>query len=235
MTTINGQLSTQSSNLTTLSTTVGNHSSLLTTYGGSIDGLKVQYGVVGTIDGTTGGFILNGVRQNNGTVTYNVVFSADVIIDGTLTARKIQDLSLTTGKLAPNAITSGSSGTGTGSAYCSISVVPNSAWVMAICELDDTFRTLFAGSTVSGWSIQLYINGLLTASSPLGYWTEIDNHGSVSSLDYFQQARTFNWQNQYGYDLTSVTLECRIAQTGTSGSIWYGTKSCSISALVFKK
>lgn len=238
VTDINGQISTQSTNLTALSSTVNGHTSLLTTYGGSINGLNVQYGVVGTIDGTTGGFIFNGVRKNDGSVSYNVVFSADVIIDGTLTARKIQDLSLTTTKIADNAITTGTYGTGVGSAYCGLSVVPNNSWVLATLTTTDMFRSLYNGdSSRSKFLISWYINGLLTAFSPMGYFTETTTSGATSSLDYFQQSRTFAWQNLYGHDLTSVTLECRIEIiSGESpGSIWLGTKACSISATLFKK
>ena len=230
VTTINGQLSTQTSNLTALSTTVGANSALLTTYGSSIDGLKVQYGVVGTIDGTTGGFILNGVRQNNGTVTYNVVFSADVIIDGTLTARKIQDLSLTTAKIAQNAITTGGYATGSGTATTYLNV-PAGGWLLVTCSLEQ-YISLVAYSG-SQFYIRLLINGGQFGSSPASpifYWVN-QASGAGHGNDYGPQTRTFAWQNTNSYDVNAASVTC--ALTGIDGSTIYA--GCSVSALVFKR
>jgi hypothetical protein len=86
---VDGQLSAQASSLQALGTRVDGHSATLTTYGASIDGQKVQFGVTGNIDGATGGFVFTGVRRLDGAVSYSLNISADVFVDGTITARKL--------------------------------------------------------------------------------------------------------------------------------------------------
>jgi hypothetical protein len=86
---VDGQLSAQASSLQALGTTVNGHTATLTTYGASIDGQKVQFGVTGNIDGTTGGFVFTGVKRLDGAVSYSLNISADVFVDGTITARKL--------------------------------------------------------------------------------------------------------------------------------------------------
>lgn len=236
VTSLNGTVSANSSSLSSLSTTVGSHTSSITTLTSSVDGISSQWALAMTIDGSTGGLVANGVKHAGGGTTFQFVFAnADVFVDGTFTARKLIDLSVDTGKLANNAITTGTSGTGTGVAYAGLSIIPDQAYVMATCTLNDMFRTLYAGSTGSGWSIGFYINGLPVQRRQLGFFTETTTSGATSSLDYFQQSAVFTWKNEYGHDLTSCTLECRIEQTGTSGAIWQGSQACSVSALLFKK
>ena len=86
---VDGVLSTTASSIQALQTTQAGHTATLTTYGTSIDGVKVQYGVTGYIDGATGGFVLTGARQLDGSVSFNLNISADVFVDGTITARKL--------------------------------------------------------------------------------------------------------------------------------------------------
>jgi hypothetical protein len=54
------------SSFSSLSTTVGGHTSTLSTYGASINGLQVKYAVTGSVNGTLGGFVLTGVARNDG-------------------------------------------------------------------------------------------------------------------------------------------------------------------------
>lgn len=68
----------------TIETTLGGHTATLNTYATSIDGLKVKFGVVGTINGTTGGFVFTGIGKNDGTATYLLEINANVLIHGTL-------------------------------------------------------------------------------------------------------------------------------------------------------
>jgi hypothetical protein len=96
--------------ITSLSTTIDGHSSTLTAYGSSIDGLEVKYGIVGRINGTTGGFVFEGILKNDGSVSYNLEINAnvtihgDVVIDGTVTGGKLLDSTITNPKLGANSV-----------------------------------------------------------------------------------------------------------------------------------
>jgi hypothetical protein len=70
--------------LTSFSTTVGAQTAQIQTVAASIDGVKVQYGVVGTIDGARGGFVFQGVKQLGGGVTFGLIIDANVVINGNL-------------------------------------------------------------------------------------------------------------------------------------------------------
>ena len=85
-----GSISAQASSLSSLSSSVGSNTATLTTYGTSIDGIKVQYGIVGTINGATGGLVMNGVRRLDGTVQFNVEIVGNLVVDGTISGRKLQ-------------------------------------------------------------------------------------------------------------------------------------------------
>ncbi len=74
-----GAVSAQATRLTSVSTTVDGHTSSISAALSSIDGIEAQYSVVGSIDGATGGFILSGIQQIDGSVTYDLVISADQV------------------------------------------------------------------------------------------------------------------------------------------------------------
>jgi predicted phage tail protein len=74
---------------TTLSTTVNGHTSSLSTLATSINGVEVQYGVIGTINGTTGGFLFTGIQKLDGTVSYTLSIEGNVIVDGSIAASKL--------------------------------------------------------------------------------------------------------------------------------------------------
>lgn len=86
---VDGLLSSQASSIQSLSTTQQGHTATLTTYGASIDGQKVQFGVTGYIDGTSGGFVFTGVKRLDGTVSYTVNISGDLFVDRSITAPKL--------------------------------------------------------------------------------------------------------------------------------------------------
>jgi hypothetical protein len=90
-----------STSLTTLSTTVGGHTSSISTISSSVNGISVQYGVVGTIDGVTGAFIFSGVKKLDGTVSYNVAINGGLIVSGTIlaTALNVSNLSAITANM----------------------------------------------------------------------------------------------------------------------------------------
>jgi hypothetical protein len=76
--------------VTTFGTTLDGQSAQLSIISSSVDGQKVQFGVTGTIDGITGGFVFSGVRRLDGAISYGLAIRGDVIVDGTLSGTKIQ-------------------------------------------------------------------------------------------------------------------------------------------------
>lgn len=76
-----GSLASQITGLTTI---VGNNTASISTLQGSYDGLAVKYGVTGTINGQTGGFVLTGVGKNDGSAAYNLEITSNVTINGNL-------------------------------------------------------------------------------------------------------------------------------------------------------
>lgn len=81
--------SAQATQIGVLQTSVGNHTATLTQYGTSIDGIKAQYGVSISIDGQTGGFILEGARKLDGTVSFSFGIRGNLIVDGTIFGTKL--------------------------------------------------------------------------------------------------------------------------------------------------
>lgn len=79
----------QATQIGVLQTTVGGHTATLTTYGSSINGMSVQWGVTGNIDGVTGGFVLTGIRRMDGAVSYTVGIRGDLVVDGTIYGTKL--------------------------------------------------------------------------------------------------------------------------------------------------
>jgi hypothetical protein len=82
--------------ISTLNTTVGDQSASITTLFGSYDGIKIQYGVTGTIDGQAGGFVFTGVKALDGSVSYSLRLRGDLFVDGTITGRALAAESLIT-------------------------------------------------------------------------------------------------------------------------------------------
>lgn len=82
-----------------VSTTVDGHTASLSTVSESVDGMKVQYSVTGTIDQSTGGFVLDGAKQMNGTVKWEMKIKGDLLVDGSISAAKlyVTELSSVTG------------------------------------------------------------------------------------------------------------------------------------------
>jgi len=100
LTALSTETSALAASVSTLSTTVNGHTSSLSTLAASIDGVKVQYGIVGTIDGVTGGFVLTGAKKLDGTVSYTLAIDADVLIDGSLEAKKIAARTINADKIS---------------------------------------------------------------------------------------------------------------------------------------
>lgn len=85
-------------------TTLNGHTANLSFLQGSYNGISVQFGVLGTIDGVTGGFVFDGVRRLDGSVAFQLAIRGDVIIDGSLSAIKIQAGSINTRELSVNGV-----------------------------------------------------------------------------------------------------------------------------------
>jgi hypothetical protein len=73
-----------SSSLSSLTTTVNGNTSSISTLQGSYNGLAVKYGVTGTINGQTGGFVLTGIGKNDGSASYLLEITSNTIINGAL-------------------------------------------------------------------------------------------------------------------------------------------------------
>ena len=89
-----------SSSLSSLQTTVNGNTANISQLISSTDGLKLKYGLVGSINGVTGGFVLTGVGKNDGTATYNLEINSNVTINGNL----IVSGTVTNTQLAANAV-----------------------------------------------------------------------------------------------------------------------------------
>jgi hypothetical protein len=73
-----------SSSLSTLSSTVDGQSASISTLSASYNGVAIKYGVTGTINSQTGGFVLTGIGKNDGSASYLLEITSDVIINGNL-------------------------------------------------------------------------------------------------------------------------------------------------------
>lgn len=77
-----------------LQSTVDGNTASLGVLQSSINGVEVRFGVVGTINGVTGGFQFTGIEQLDGSVSYNFEINGNVIVDGSLSANALQANSL---------------------------------------------------------------------------------------------------------------------------------------------
>lgn len=75
--------------ISTVSTTVAGHTASLSTIQSSVDGVKLQYGVIGTIDGTTGGFLMTGIKKLDGSVSFSMKISGSLIVDQSISTDKL--------------------------------------------------------------------------------------------------------------------------------------------------
>jgi hypothetical protein len=82
------------STVTTLSTTVGANTSAISVNTTSINGVKVQFGVIGTINGVTGGFSFTGIQKLDGSVSFAVEIQGSLIVNGTISASKLAVINL---------------------------------------------------------------------------------------------------------------------------------------------
>lgn len=96
------QDSALASQITTVSTTVAGHTSTLAVQQASINGMSLQYSIVGTIDGVTGGIIFQGLKKNDGSpANFLTIFNSNVVINGNLIVTGTVNFA----QLTPNAAT----------------------------------------------------------------------------------------------------------------------------------
>lgn len=175
--TAEGKISSQATSITSLQTTVGDHTSTLTTYGASIDGVKVQFGVTGEIDGQTGGFIFKGIKRLDGSVSYTFSIDADVfarsINSPLLRATKlivataqIEDLIIGNTKIIDGGVSNRASNSSTGqTASVSIPVRTAKKIAIVISRAGDPSRRFNSLVTQTG-NLEVRRNGALIFSSP---------------------------------------------------------------------
>jgi hypothetical protein len=82
-----------------LSTTVDGQKATITFQGNSINGIQLNYGVVFSIDGQTGGYIFEGVRRIDGAVQYQMKLRGDLVVDGSIFSRALGAYQITADKL----------------------------------------------------------------------------------------------------------------------------------------
>ncbi|WP_131193728.1 host specificity factor TipJ family phage tail protein [Lichenihabitans psoromatis] len=206
-----------------LSTTVGGNMANISTLQASSNGVSVQYGVIGTIDGQTGGFIFTGVRRLDGSVAYNMAIKGDVMVDGTLSATKIVDLSIGNSKIAGSAIS-------------------NSVFT----QRGDTNDTVSAQITVDDGAV-LSVNFSAQISSTLGsganntdyiaviYHYYLDGTQIYSALVFQSKTGVLllntGKEIQFGVAAGTHTIDCQIEIQRQGGVVQVSNLTSSIQAL----
>jgi hypothetical protein len=94
--------------INSVSSQTGSNSASISTVQTSLNGVSLQFGVIGALDGVTGGFVLQGVKRNDGGQQFNLLIDADVSIRGTFSGQKITAGSLEAYTFKAGTITSDS-------------------------------------------------------------------------------------------------------------------------------
>jgi len=169
----------QATQIGVLQTTVGGHTATLTTHTSSINGMSVQWAVTGSIDGVTGGMVLNGVRRMDGAVSYTLGLRGDLVVDGSIYGSKLA---------ATNIITASAQ---IGNLTVDNIHVRNGAISQVVSASGDTTATV--GINLRGTGaviIQAYYRGTPTIprGATVGGLTVRRNGGQIDSLpnNYFQ-------------------------------------------------
>lgn len=101
---IDDEISAQAVTIESHTTSIGDNEASISTLVSSVNGVHVKFGVVGSINGVTGGFILEGILKNDGTVSYNVEIAGAQIQDGAISADKLAANSVTASKIAAGSV-----------------------------------------------------------------------------------------------------------------------------------
>lgn len=154
------------SQIGSLSTTVGGHTSTLTTLGTSVDGILAEYRVVLTLDGITGGYKVVGVQKADGTgPVFTFVIDANTEIHGDLLVTGSVDfLQLAVGGASNQAANSGSVSSGG-----SLSVTMTTrAGTRLIVQFTTSGGTAFGMPITSGHSPIIYSYNATVDGSAIG-------------------------------------------------------------------
>lgn len=204
------------SSVSVLATQVGDNQASLTTVAESVDGISVRYGVIGTIDGETGGFVFTGVQQLDGTVDFDLMISGDVIVDGTITGDKIAANTITADKVDANILSA--------AVIHGSQIVADSITVDRIdsnAAIYNAAKGLAPGTTVNMPSINMqdYVSSPLTANKILQSTT----YTSVTNLVWVVAAAAMpspasviaNGGINSGSTTTTVTVRVEIVNVDT--------------------
>lgn len=203
-----------SSSVSNLTSTVDGQTATLNSISASYNGIAVKYGVTGYINGATGGFVLTGIGKNDGSASYLLEITADVVINGNLLVTG----STSYGKLASDTANRLSNG-GFAEAYgqTSVSVYCRAgAKILVIGTYaggDDSNGALSVpgfgggGGGYGGW-LRIF------AARPEGYNTIITESGIKGVMR--------DW---------SSSVTCTIFGCATTTQNYYTTASCSIIGL----
>lgn len=101
---LDGDITAVASSVSSLTTVVGGNTASISTISTTVGGHAVRYGIVGSINGVTGGFILEGILMNDGSVSYTVEIAGVYIQDGAISANKLAANSVVAGKIAAGTI-----------------------------------------------------------------------------------------------------------------------------------
>jgi len=178
----------------TLETTVGENTASITSLTQSVDGMSVLYSMTGEIDGETGGFIFQGAQQNNGDVVFDMIFNANVTINGTLLVRD----SVPTTAVAPRAISR---------------VAANVGTIGATAGDTLSVTASFIGSTSTNTSVAMIMITLTPQQGPL--W--VLGNGAVTQRNYRVLADGVPIKSFYAYD----TMTAFDANASVSGDTRY--------------
>lgn len=187
--------------VSSLGTTVGTNTSNIDTITSSLNGVSLKYGVMGSINGQTGGFIFSGILRNDGSVSYNMEFYSNVIIHGTL----VVDGTLITDKLTANAISRSYSTSATSSSVSQI--VSFRAGAQILLDADFSPGAGYTPGVPPSPYIQLFVNSGLVGQAFVG--ASIDTRptggtgsgsaaGTTVTVSSLSITTTAWWQLQYG-------------------------------------
>jgi hypothetical protein len=102
------------SRLSVTETTLNGNTASLSTLQQSVNGLEVRYSVVGSINGSTGGFVFSGIQRADGGPVFtteffsNVIIHGSLIVDGTVGNSELAPASVSNPKIIDNAVSNSS-------------------------------------------------------------------------------------------------------------------------------
>jgi hypothetical protein len=201
--------------LNTVSTAVSGNTASIATVTSSVNGISVKYGVQGTINGVTGGFIFQGVLKNDGSVSYDMEFQSNVLIYGNLlvtgTVNNLQ--------LANNAVSQMLSTPGTGGSVSQAITLRSTSTVLIQVISEGAVMAGGGGGTNSyqAWSsfpnVTLSRNGTTLKTVDCSF-----DSAQAGGTTYSRRPTTFFFRDAPGAGTFTYQAVCNDAFTpGTAG------------------